>query len=272
MPRLPATYPLRRLCAGLLVLLATIVAGPGAFGQTALVGYSSISGGSAPTDPYPFFNHTPDTIIVIPFAFNSLGDYTLTSTSLLLRAIPSQGGTLPVGHGSPDANNGIDFTLVSVQIFSSLPSSLTLPTPLLTFSTLSAGAPETPVIRSYTPTSAPTFTAGQTYYLAIGVGGTLQWDQTTGASSNGTFPGNNPITTLVSDGTPMVYYEITSSGAQGRYANVGGFALTATAHAAIPEPADGAILTGAGVLAIALMVRQRRRRFAGANQEQNPGG
>ena len=81
---------------------------------------------------------------------------------------------------------------------------------------------------------------------------------TTAASSGGAFPGDNPVTNLVGDGTPLVYYKITSTGVQSFYDNVGGFTIAANAVTAIPEPASVGAIAGLGVLATAAWVRRRR--------------
>ncbi|HWA84910.1 MAG TPA: hypothetical protein VG710_01695 [Opitutus sp.] len=277
MPRPSALHRLKRLGAGLLFLLTTIAAASRAFGQTAIVGYTSIWNGTAPATAYPFLSYgDTNTVAVVPFAFNSLGDYTLTSLSLLLRAVPQQGGDLPANDPSPGAGNrppgfGSDIAVsgalsnVSIGIFSTLPTSLALPTALVSYSFPGSGsAGEMPGIYLFGPSETPTLVAGQTYYLAVSINATsvLEWDMTSGASNGGTFPGDNPVTSLVDDGTSLVYYKITSSGVQSFYDNAGGFALAANAVTAIPEPAAASVLAGAGALALALFVHSRRRHSA----------
>lgn len=269
MPRPSALHRLKRLGAGLLFFLVAIATVPRAFGQTAIVGHTSVWNGTAPASAYPFLNFlNTDTVMVVPFAINSLGDYTLTSTSLLLRAVPQVSGSLPADNPNSPGNHGpdssavsIDLDLnVSVRIFSSLPTSLTLPTSLVTYAPKGMPATGSPAIYTYLVNSAPTFTAGQTYYLAISISstGALEWDMTSGASNGGTFPGDTPVTSLVGDGTSLVYYKITASGVQSFYDNAGGFAIAANAVTAIPEPAAVGVLAGAGALAVALFVRSRR--------------
>lgn len=274
MLQLLAFSRLKRLSAGLLFLLTAMVAAPRAFSQTAIVGYSSTWGGTAPGSVYPFHTTSADTVIVVPFAINSLGNYTLTSTSLLLRALTLHGGELPAdshdphpGHELPGSGAGdIDLNNASIRIFSTLPTSLALPTSLVTYATQYTGASESPAVYTYLINSAPTFTAGQTYYLAISLGGILAWDMTTGDSYGGTYPGDNPVTSLVGDGTPLVYYKITSSGVQSFYDNVGGFAIAANAVTVIPEPANVGAIAASSVLATAVWVRRRRRAAAIATE------
>lgn len=240
-----------------------------------LAGYSVTFNNSSGSDAFAIV--TSDTLFVIPFSLYSPGSgtYTLESVRLALRQPVNLSGENPAEGGSPNPNGppidggpghggttGLSYGGVSLQVFSTLPSSLSPPSPLVSFSPEdpTAGPGLVGTVHSFYPDSGFSLTAGTTYYLAFTYNdGLMEWDKTTAATYGYDYPGDIPVTDIVGNGTPLVYYTITAGGVTGFYDNVGGFAIMANALTAIPEPATGGALAGAAVLAAALFVRSRRR-------------
>lgn len=235
-------------------------------------------------DAFPFVTGlTSDTLIVIPFSFNSVGSYTLAETRLLLRdgsssyllggegpaegSNPNTSGSFSGGGGASGTGdtgaNSPSFSGVSINVFSTLPTSSAVPTSLLSFSTAHIGGPSWNAFHfyHYSADAAPTFTGGVTYYLGITYVGTgiLEWDLNFDDHYNLPYPGDIPLTSIVGNSDPLVFYKVTAAGVENFYDNVGGFSITANVVSAIPEPAAVAVLAASSVLALALFVRWRRR-------------
>ena len=292
MSKLPTSRRPQRPGRYLLLAAATLLSSldrPEAWGQSssATVGYASVADFVQQLDGYYHFpTPTSSSLVFIPFAFDTLGDYTLSSVKLLLDDGINQGddsnhagGTDGDGGGAPGGDGGFlaSVSVVSVKVYSSLPESLTLPEALLAFSpgegTTTIGT--VPLSYNFLANSAPTFTAGQTYYLAIAnPTGNSSWAWlATGNDSTGVpYLDDDPITTLVSNGTELVYHHLTSGGLTHHYENLGGFSITATSVSAVPEPTTVSALAGAAVLAVALFVRGRRRQSTVANDDSRTTG
>lgn len=261
-------------------LLATLSCASLEAQGSGIVGHNEIVLNTAPGEVNPFAtNMTSDTVFVIPFSMYSSasGTYTLNSLNLDLRVgvevsgePPSgsggPGGSGPPGGGGPSGEISTPFSGLSLHVLSTLPTSLTLPAPLVSFShaTPAAGPTLTPMAYTFQANSTPTFTAGATYYLTVSYSGpssaTMEWGKTTADSYGYAYPGDLPITSIVPLGTPLVYYKITSGGVQNFYDNVGGFSITANDLTAIPEPAASATAAAGAILAAILWVRRRRHR------------
>lgn len=271
MRNLPAFLRPKRLGAGLLLLLLALglgapvvradppapgndpTGGPGGQPPTGpstdtSVGYSSIVIGHPPSREYSFLSGmTSGTVVVIPFAFDSVGPtYTLTNANLLLVS----------GNGTADRAD------LSLQVFSALPTSLALPSALTTLASPGGLVPNRLGVSLFYPDSTPTFTAGTTYYLSVTYRGTenLDWDRTSGDLYGYSYTAENPVTAAYIEGTPLVYHVITAAGVSSFYDNMGGFSITATpvTASAIPEPAATAALVAGAILVAALRLRRRR--------------
>ncbi len=226
--------------------------GPYPLGTPTLVGYWTTAHGMIPMANYTFASLTSDSVFVVPFRFDALGDYTLTSANLLL--------STPSGTAS--------LSDVSLQVFSSLPASLSLPTPITSFASLET-ATTTLDVHTFAATSSPTFTAGTTYYLGLTYFGLdpLTWNATD--SSVGAM-GAYPVNDTFSNGTAFSYYGIGTQGVNPNTYQIGGFSITAAAVTAIPEPATTVAFAAGAVLAAALWVRWRRRHPARGDEERPP--
>lgn len=184
------------------------------------------------------------------------------------------GGGPPPTDGSSEGNPVYSLypgaNELSIQVFSSLPDSLTLPTSLVTFGALS-DIPNGGGIVTYTALSLPTLNADTTYYLSvhkpINPYSFILWGMPSGSPIDSPLFG--PITGLYDNGTQFPFYKVTADGVTDHYGVIGGFSLTATAVSAIPEPATAAVILGGSVLAAALWVR-RRRKNAAVTRESSP--
>lgn len=285
--RRPTLLGLRLLLpAAILLSLPLVLPHARADGATAAVGYTSINAGIAsPNDLSGGWGLNATEIYVVPFRINTLGNYSLTSLSLLFvtdayGGDPSTSGGVGHGGGPPPSDGGSgpdpDYEYppgvgLSVQVFSSLPDSLTLPTSLVTFGFATA-IPNGGGITTFMPLSSPTLNADTTYYLSVyqptnpyaSVGwGMPEWSGLVDG------PLSDPIAGLYDNGTQLPYYKVTADGGTEHYGVIGGFSLTATAVSAVPEPATAAVILGGSVLAAALCVRRRRKNIA-ATRESSP--
>ncbi len=221
-------------------------------GTPTTVGYKSIANGTVPGGNYAFMNFSTGSVVVIPFRFDSLENYTLTSANLLLRT-PS--GT-------------VNLSDLSLQVYDALPpNSTSLPTPVASFA--STGDITTTLgIHTFAATSSLILEADTTYYFGVTYFGphTFAWNAT---SSTTTGIGPLYVNDTFLDGTTFSYYVINTG--VSLFTNVvGGFSITAAAVSAVPEPATTAVLAAGAVLAAALWVRWRRRHAGAANDEQRP--
>lgn len=286
-------FGLRPLLAACLLFGLTFAV-HGAEGQ-GTVGHAGITANNAfaPSPTTFATGMSADTVFVIPFAINypEGESYIVNAVNLFLRdgalgmAAGSDSGAAPNtsgGGGDPGSGGGTPggdgdvpppplFSGVSINIFSTLPTSLSLPTSLLDFSSLSGDVSRTPYSHHFSASSTAIFAAGVTYYLALSYSGpgNMEWVKMTSDSYGHTFPGDMPITSLVGDSDPLVFYKVTAGGVEGFYDNVGGFSIAANVISAIPEPATVGAVAASGVLALALFVRWRRRRAA-ASAEAAP--
>ncbi len=300
MQKSPALRPtlrfgLRPLLAACLLFGSTFAV-HGAEGQ-GTVGHAGITTNNAlAPNPTTFANGmNADTVFVVPFAISypEGESYIVNGVNLFLRdgALPmaagSDSGAVPntsggggdPGDGGGGGTPGSDgevlplplFSGVSINIFSTLPTSLSLPTSLLDFSSPSGVLSRTPYSRHFSASSTAIFNAGVTYYLALSYSGpgNMEWVKMTNDSFGHTFPGDIPVTSLVGDSDPLVFYRVTAGGVEGFYDNVGGFSIAANVISAIPEPATVGAVAASGVLALALFVRWRSRRAA-ASVEVGP--
>lgn len=214
------------------------------------VGYGSIATGTIPSSTTSFVSGmTSGTVFVVPFAFDSLGNYSLTSVSLLLSS----------STGTADRS---DFSL---NVFSSQPTSLSLPTAVATFSATGAiGSSQ--AIYTFSADSSPTLAANTIYFLGVSYGGadSVDWNATAAAT---TLFATDPLSDTFADGTLFSYDTVTSGGASVLQDNMGGFSIAASAIGAIPEPATAGMLAAGAILAAALGVRWGRRRSAVSNPD-----
>jgi PEP-CTERM putative exosortase interaction domain len=220
-------------------------------GTPTKVGYKSIADGTVPGGNYAFMNFSTGSVVVIPFRFDSLENYTLTSANLLLR---TSSGTVSLSD-------------LSVQVYDTLPSNSTsLPTPVASFASI-GDITSTLGIHTFTATSSLTLEADTTYYFGVSYFGshTFAWNAT---SNDPTGIGPLYVSDTFLDGTTFSYYVI-NTGSLFTDVVVGGFSITAAAVSAVPEPATTAVLAAGAVLAAALWVRWRRRR-AGLTDEERP--
>ncbi len=217
-----------------------------------MVGYSSTAEGETSPSNYRahFTSLGSQKIYVIPFRFDSLGDYTLTSANLLL--------STPLGLPSQPSFATPSLSDVSLQVFSSLPSSLSLPTPITSFASLDI-ATTTVGVHTFAATSSPTLTASTTYYLGLTYLGDdpLSWNYYEEVPSLGPKL-SNPVSDTFNSRTAFIYYAIGSEGVTQDTAVLGGFSITAAAVNAIPEPATTVAFAAGAVLAAAMWVRWRR--------------
>jgi len=225
-------------------------------GTPTKVGYGSIADGSWSGGDFAFKTFSSGAVIVIPFKFTSLGDYTLTSASLLLK---------------PDENN-ISLSDLSLVVYDTLPpDSTSLPTAVTSFASTDVAPGNTLGIHTFTATSSPTLEAGKTYYLGATYFGThtLAWNLTTQDPT-----GSGPVVVgdTYEDGTTFSYYLLTASGGGTTQLidQVGGFSITAAAISAVPEPATTTALAAGAVLTAALWVRWRRRHAGQIGEERPP--
>ncbi len=222
-------------------------------GTPTKVGYDSISNGTVPGGDYAFVNFSSGSVVVIPFRFSSLENYTLTSANLLLRT-PS--GTVSLSD-------------LSVEVYDSLPPNETsLPTPVASFAS-TGNITSTLGIYTFSATTSLTLEADTTYYFGVSYFGThsFAWNATTGSAT-----GSGPVyvNDTFEDGTTFTYYVLNAGGAPLATGIVGGFSITASAVSAVPEPATTTALAAGAVLAAALWVRWRRRHVRGADHQQRP--
>lgn len=221
-------------------------------GTPTKVGYNSIANGTVPGTSYAFKTFTTGSVVVIPFRFDSLENYTLTSANLLLR---TSSGTVSLSD-------------LSLEVYDVLPpNSASLPTPVASFAatgniTTSLG------IYTFTATTSLTLEADTTYYFGVSYFGshTFMWDATTGSVT-----GSGPlyVNDTFGDGTTFSYYVLNAGGTTSSFEILGGFSITAAAINAVPEPATTTAIAAGAVLAAALWVRWRRGR-AGRTGEQRP--
>ncbi len=288
--RRPTLLGLRLLLPAVpLLLLPLVLPHARADGATAAVGYTSIHTDIADKDYLGGgWGLNATEIYVVPFRINTLGNYSLTSASFLFQSQayggdPNTSGGGQHGGGPPptDGGSGGDpvysvypgASELSVQVFSSLPDSLTLPTSLVTFADFE-GYPNGGGNVTLTPlSSSPTLNADTTYYLSIykpinpysGIfWGAPEW-------SGGPVDGDPDfVSALYDNGTQLPFYKITADGVTEHYGVIGGFSLTATAVSAVPEPATAAAILGGSVLAAALWVRRRRKNIAAPRESSPP--
>jgi len=243
-PALPSFRPvcLRRLRAGLLAF--ALAAASGLRAQSATIGYSPVANADAPSVNSFVSGMSTGTGYIVPFRVNSLGDYSLTSVSLLL-----------------SGNSSV--TSLSLSVSSTLPTDLTAPTALTTFTTTGAlGA--TPAAFTFNAGATPTLTAGTTYYFRVAYTGTdtVNWIRANGTaiSGSGGIPPLSFIDSSFAAGQAITYRSVTSGGFTDLNNHIGAFSITANAVSAVPEPSTYAALAGALALAAAFFVRRRRAR------------
>lgn len=270
------TLPGLRLLLPAAILLSLPLALPHtrADDDTAAVGYTSINAGTA-SHLYLSggWGLNAREIYVVPFRINTLGSYSLTSLSLLFESQAYGGDPNTSGgdqHGG-GPGGGPTYSLyphgteLSIQVFSSLPDSLTLPASLVTFGNV-LSLPNGGGIVTFTPLSSPTLNADTTYYLSaykpINPYSSISWSIPDWSGSPVDGPSPDPIAGLLDDGTRLPFYIVTADGVTEHYGVGGGFSLTATAVSAVPEPATTAVILGGSVLAAALWVRRRRTKVA----------
>ena len=244
---------LRHLLATSLALTATLGVSlvPA---QTATIGYNPVSNQIAPTVlRFNTASLNENTAFIVPFQFNSLGDYSLTSVKLLL------------------AGNA-DLAEFSLSVSSTLPTDLTPPSALLTFSTTGTLS-GTESAYTFTPSATPTLAANTTYYYRVAYTGadTANWILSGGSTFTGS--GSTPSLTFIDSAfaanTFITYRSVTNGGSSSGssvplyndyYGNMGAFSITASAVSAIPEPSTYAAIAGALTLIGALVVRRRQNR------------
>ena len=266
-PTLPGLRLL--LTAAILLSLTLVLPHARAADDTATVGYTSINTGTAtPLDLSGGWGLRATEIYVVPFRINTLGNYSLTSLSLLFQSQSYGGDPNTSGgdqHGGGPGGGPIysvypHASELSIQVFSSLPDSLTLPTSLVTFAA-SNGYPNGGGIVTFTPLSSPTLNADTTYFLSvykpINPYSAITWGMPSGSPADSPL-GFDPITGLHDNGTRFPFHKVTADGVTNHYDIIGGFSLTATAVSAIPEPATTAVILGGSVIAAARWVRRRR--------------
>jgi hypothetical protein len=235
----------RVLLASLALALAAALGLNQLRAQTATIGYSPVANPLAPA-VFAFTGASLDanTAFIVPFRFNTLGDYSLTSVSLLL------------------AGNA-NLTHFSLSVSSTLPTDLTPPTALTTFAatgTLSS----TETAYNFTTGATPTLAANTTYYFRVAYTGTdtANWILTGGSAFSGS--GSTPSLTFINSAfaanTLITYRSVASGDFSNDYGNLGAFSITASAVSAIPEPSTYAALAGGLTLAAALYVRRRQNR------------
>lgn len=222
-------------------------------GTPTKVGYGSIAAGTVPGGTFAFQTFSTGSVVVIPFTFNSLGTYSLTSVNLLLSA----------SAGSASLSN------LSLQVFSTAPSNSTdLPTTVASFASTGT-ATSTLGIHTFSATSSAVLDAHTTYYLGVSYFGdnTLSWNATIG-----TPVGSGPVdlNDTYNDGVRFNFYVLNAGVKTDKTDQLGGFSITAAAASAIPEPATTTALAAGGVLTAALWVRWRRRRAGQAAEERPP--
>lgn len=237
---------LRRLLLASLALALTATLGISLVrAQTATIGYNPVSNPLTPTVlTFTGASLDANTAFIVPFRFNTLGDYSLTSVSLLL------------------AGNA-NLTNFSLSVSSTLPTDLTPPTALTTFSTTGTLS-GTETAYNFTTGATPTLAANTTYYFRVAYTGTdtANWIKTGGSAFTGS--GSTPSLTFIDSAfaanTLLTYRSVASGGFSNDYGNLGAFSITANAVSAIPEPSTYAALAGGLTLAAALYVRRRQNR------------
>lgn len=247
--------PLRPLHRFVLTLaLAVTLEVLSSHAQTATIGYNPVANPLAPTVmTFTDESLNANTAFIVPFQFNSLGDYSLTSVKLLL-----------AGNA-----NLADFSL---SVSSTLPTDLTPPSALINFSTTGTLS-GTESAYTFTPSATPTLAANTTYYYRVAYtgGDTANWILTGGSAYSGS--GSTPSLTFIDSAfaanTLITYRSVSAGDSSGGgsspgpaysndYGNLGAFSITATAVTAIPEPSTYAAIAGALTLAAAIVVRRRR--------------
>ncbi len=242
---------LRRLLLTSLALALTATLGISLVrAQTATIGYNSVSNPLAPTVLlFTGSSLTAHTAFIVPFQFNTLGNYSLTSVALLL------------------AGNA-QLSQFSLSVSSTLPTDLTPPTALTTFSTTGTLS-GTETAYNFTTGATPTLAANTTYYFRVAYTGTdtANWIKTGGSafSGSGSAPSLTFIDSAFAANTTITYRSVTDVGGSGitfsnDYGNLGAFSITASAVSAIPEPSTYAAIAGSLTLAGALYVRRRQNR------------
>ena len=238
------------------VLIAAVTLGvSGLRAQTLVVGYSTVANTVSPTvNVFTGASLDANTAIIIPFLFQEenfldlnpsySGNYAIDSISLLLAGNASLA----------------DFSL---SVSSTLPTSLTPPSALVSFSatgTLSG----TESAYTFSRSAAVSLVGDTTYYFRVGYtgAGTANWimagNPGTPDFGSGSGPTWGAIITTENPSDAISYRSVTSSGFSNDIATVGAFSITATAVSAVPEPAAFASLIGVATLGAALFVRRRR--------------
>ena len=277
------------LPAAILLSLPLVLPHARADDATAAVGYTSIN---ADTASHLYLRSgwglNATEIYVVPFRINTLGNYSLTSVSFLFQSQAyggdpdtsggnEHGGGPPPGDGSSEGDP-VDSVYpgaseLSVQVFSSLPDSLTLPISLVTFADFE-GYPNGGGNVTLTPLSSPTLNADTTYYLSIykpiNPYSSILWGMPVWSGDPVDGPALDYIAGLYDNGTQLPFYKVTADGVTGHYGVIGGFSLTATAVSAVPEPATAAVILGGSVAAAALWVRRRRKNIAAPRESSPP--
>lgn len=287
--RRPAHPGLRLLLpAAILLSLTLVLPHARANDDTAAVGYTSVNAGTAtPLDISGGWGLNATEIYVVPFRINTLGNYSLTSLSFLFQSQsyggdPNTSGGDQHGGGPPPTDDSSEGGPIysqypnagelSIQVFSSLPDSLTLPTSLVNFASFS-GYPNGGGIVTFTPLSSPTLNSDTTYFLSvykpINPYSAITWGMPSGSPADSPL-GFDPITGLHDNGTRFPFHKVTADGVTNHYDIIGGFSLTATAVSAIPEPATTAVILGGSMIAAALWVRRRRTKVAESRTRIDP--
>lgn len=251
--------------ATLLALVASaMVAGPFLLAQSATIGHSPVA--DLNNDNGNFLTGmSSDKAYFVPFQFNTLGDYSLASVTLLLS-----------GSGNPGN--------LSLLATSTLGTDYTVPIALTTF-TATGTLSTTPTAFTFTASSSTTLSANTTYYLRVTGGndtGFINWVKSSIASGGGgggeggstgsggetgstfnEFGSLVPLTSSLDPGSTLSFREI-QSGSGGVSAldyavgSLGGISITANAVSAVPEPGTYAAIAGAVALGAAAIARRRR--------------
>ncbi|MEY2878843.1 MAG: hypothetical protein RLZZ15_1223 [Verrucomicrobiota bacterium] len=240
--------PSRRFLVASLAL-ATAVGVASLRAQTATIGYSPVANPLSPTVlSFTGASLNANTAFIVPFQINTLGDYSLSSVSLLLA-------------GNASLAN------FSLSVSSTLPTDLTPPSALTTFSATGTLNP-TEAAYNFTSGATPTLAANTTYYFRVAYTGTdtANWILTGGSAFTGS--GSTPSLSFISSAfgadTLITYRSVASGAGSNDYGNMGAFSITASAVSAVPEPSTYAALAGGLTLAAALYVRRRQARAPSA--------
>ncbi len=249
-----------RFLAGAMMLAAAVATtSPLRAQTTATIGYATIADGAGlNANLFTATGIENRSDVYVPFQINTLGNYSLTSVSLLLAGTGNVSGLTLLATSSLGTANGTPGS--SVAIFSGS-------------GTLSGTAS----VFTFNASSSSTLAANTTYYLYLGFNSAtdINWIRASvvgeGGSGLGAFGdaggsgggGFNPITgtiaTTTSTGTFRFFVSGYGTTAERFGANFPGISITASAMSAVPEPSTYAAICGAGALVAAIVIRRRRR-------------